>query len=190
MELLAAIFEFLIEHKDVLGSGAAVVAIVGVAWAVLTRPFSKDKKLDLTDDTIEKIASHNDKQGPKLSVAEFIRLRREMKADLEAELATAHADEKTLLAARIAELEKQLADPDTALTEAQEQIAKLEALLDRSGNDIGGDRIAEARDALERGDYSIADEIFAEIEVRRELEVRRPEGLRTNLKDRHRSQGP
>ena len=171
MEYYTAVLEFLTEHKDVLGSSAAVVAIAVVVWAVITRPFRKEKKLDLTDDTIEKIAPRRPEQGPQLTVAEFIHMRREMKADLEVDLATAHADEKDLLSARIGELEKQLADPDAALAEAQERVAKLEALLERSGNNIGGDRIAEARDALERGDYSIADDLFAEIEARRALEV-------------------
>jgi len=171
VEYYTAVLEFLTEHKDVLGSVAAVVAIFIFVWAVITRPFRKEKKLDLTDDTIEKIAPRRPEQGPQLTVADFIRVRREMKADLEADLATAHADEKALLSARIGELEKQLADPDAALAEAQERIAKLEALLERSGNNIGGDRIAEARDALERGDYSIADDLFAEIEAHRELEV-------------------
>ena len=48
---------------------------------------------------------------------------------------------------------------------------RLEALLERSGNDIGGDRIAQAKAALEKGDYSIADDIFAEIEARNTLAV-------------------
>ncbi|MCF6234219.1 MAG: tetratricopeptide repeat protein, partial [Rhodobacteraceae bacterium] len=94
-----------------------------------------------------------------------------MKADLEAELATAREDVKIQLSARIAELESQIANPEPALEVALKRIADLEALLERVGNDIGGDRIAEARAALERGDYSIADDLFAEIEVRRELEV-------------------
>ena len=171
MEYITLVLAFLTDNAAVLGSVAAVVAIFIFVWAVITRPFRKEKKLDLTDDTIEKIAPRRPEQGPQLTVADFIRVRREMKADLEADLATAHADEKALLSARIGELEKQLADPDAALAEAQERIAKLEALLERSGNNIGGDRIAEARDALERGDYSIADDLFAEIEAHRELEV-------------------
>ncbi|MFC3615224.1 tetratricopeptide repeat protein [Lutimaribacter marinistellae] len=47
----------------------------------------------------------------------------------------------------------------------------MEARLERFGNQIGGDRLAEARRALEQGDYSIADDLFAEIEERRRLEV-------------------
>ena len=50
--------------------------------------------------------------------------------------------------------------------EANIRISDLEDILERAGTDIGGDRIIEAKVALEKGDYSIADDIFAEIEAR------------------------
>jgi chromosome segregation ATPase len=87
-----------------------------------------------------------------LTTVEFIRLRRELKVDLEDELTRAEKTEKLGLRARIAELESQIATPDKSLAEAQKRITDLEALLDRSGNDIGGDRIKEAKAALEQGD--------------------------------------
>ncbi|NOX74743.1 MAG: tetratricopeptide repeat protein [Alphaproteobacteria bacterium] len=85
--------------------------------------------------------------------------------------AEAHGDEKNRLLAEIGALKDKLRDPHSALDEARTTIKNLEDLLERSGNDIGGDKIAEARVALERGDYSIADALFAEIEERRKLEV-------------------
>jgi uncharacterized protein YnzC (UPF0291/DUF896 family) len=72
--------------------------------------------------------------------------------DLEDELTRAEKTEKLWLRAHIAELESQIATPDKSLAEAQKRITDLEALLDRSGNDIGGDRIKEAKAALEQGD--------------------------------------
>jgi tetratricopeptide (TPR) repeat protein len=171
MSIWGEIQGFLTENAVVLGSAAAVVAVAGAGWAVVARLVRRKPKLDLSEETIERIAPRATELNPKLTTAEFIRIRREMKADLEAEFASAHAKEKQQLAARIADLESELANPEAALAEALERVADLEQRLDRLGNDIGGDRLAEAHAALDRLDYSIADDIFAEIEARREMEV-------------------
>ncbi len=112
--------------------------------------------------------------GKKLDVEDFLKIQRELKADLVAQQSsTDDAETKARLQARIAELEKRIAEPDDALAEAQKRIADLEALLEREGNEIGAERLDAARAALEKGDYSIADEIFAEIEAREQLAVQR-----------------
>jgi tetratricopeptide (TPR) repeat protein len=90
---------------------------------------------------------------------------------LEAKLADAHQEEKDLLQRQIDDLRTQIANPEHSLAEARKRIADLERLLDREANHIGGDRIARAKAALEQGDYSLADDIFAEIEARNELTV-------------------
>ncbi len=59
------------------------------------------------------------------------------------------------------------------MQEARKTIDKLEDGLTREGNSIGGDRMAEARQALEAGDFSIADALFAEIEDQEMLAVER-----------------
>src|SRR6056297_1275741 len=153
------------ERRRWLGCG------LSVRMGILKWPFSKPKPTQLAPDTIDQIKPPQAKDGPTLTVPEFIRLRRELKADLEAELAEAAEAEKSQLRARIAELEKHIANPDEALAEAQKRIKDLEALLDREANQIGADRIAEAKAALEQGDYSLADDIFAEIEAKNELAV-------------------
>ena len=166
---------FLKTYGVELGSVAALVAIATFAFKPVLSLISGKKEPDtltVVKETIKALSAEQSKDGPKLTVPELIRIRREMKADLEAELATADQPEKEQLRARIAELEKQIADPESALAEAQRRIADLEARLERSGNNIGGDRLAKARAALERGDFSIADEVFAEIEDRRELEAK------------------
>ncbi len=158
------------------GAGSAVgglIAIVLLIWGILKWPFQRNRPTDLSPETIEKIAAPKAKDGPALTTAEFIRIRRELKADLEAELAQAADAEKAQLTARIAELESQIANPDEALAAANRRIADLEALLEREGNEIAPDRIAEARTALEAGDFSLADDLFAEIEARAEMEVQR-----------------
>src|SRR6056297_2134914 len=169
--MLDAILGFLRMYGMELSAAGGLVAVFLFVWAILKWPFSKPKPTQLAPDTIDQIKPPQAKDGPTLTVPEFIRLRRELKADLEAELAEAAEAEKSQLRARIAELEKQIANPDAALAEAQKRIADLEALLDREANQIGADRIAEAKAALEQGDYSLADDIFAEIEAQNELAV-------------------
>ena len=169
-EIWATIEAWLIAEAAWLGPLGGIVGTLGVLVAWLKWPFKRDKPTELGEDTINRIAPQP-KDRTALTVPEFIRIRRELKADLEQELTEAAEAEKAQLTARIAELESQIANPEASLAEAQKRIADLEALLERSGNEIGGDRIAEARAALEAGDYSIADDIFAEIETRRALQV-------------------
>jgi tetratricopeptide (TPR) repeat protein len=109
--------------------------------------------------------------GDVLSMDLHLKLLEKREAQLKEQLAAAHEEEKTQLTAQIAELQRQISNPDASLEEARKRIADLEALLDREANHIGGDRIAEAKAALEQGDYSLADDIFAKIEARNELAV-------------------
>ena len=54
-----------------------------------------------------------------------------------------------------------------------QEISDLETALARFGNDVGGDRLAEARAALAKGDFSKADALWAEIEASADMEVGR-----------------
>ncbi len=81
--------------------------------------------------------------------------------------------EKVKLEQKIAELDRRLADVPKAFQEFKERIARLESILEREGNEIGNKKLVEARDALEKGDFSKADDLFAEIEAREELAVKR-----------------
>jgi uridylate kinase len=83
MEYLTVIYLFLQENAVVLGGGAAVVAIVGGGWAVVARPFRREQKVGLTEEAIERIGPRHTDLNPQLTTAEFIRIRRDMKADLE-----------------------------------------------------------------------------------------------------------
>lgn len=169
---MGAVILFLTEMSvEVWAAVVAVVSFVlgGIGW--FFGLFKKDTPVTLAEETVEALKKPAPEAGPELNVVDFIRIRRELKADLEAELAAATDEEKDQLHARIGELENQISNPDEALAEARKRIKDLEALLDRSGNQIGADRIAEARAALEKGDYSEADALFEEIEARRQLEV-------------------
>ncbi len=101
-------------------------------------------------------------------------LERELNArglEVDEKLSTASEGERARLEAEKAEIARRLADVEGALKEREEKIHKLEALLDRAGNEIGGDRLAEARAALRQGDFSKADDLFAEIEAREQMAV-------------------
>ena len=81
--------------------------------------------------------------------------------------------EKEKLLEEIAELNRRLADPEKYLQEEKERIASLQSALERESNEIGNEKLNEAKVALENGDFSKADEIFAEIQTREELAVKR-----------------
>ncbi len=168
MDWLLAFFS---QYGVPLGGAAAALAIIETVFKPFRKLFGGTPTVRLDEDTKAALAPSQAADGPALTVPEFIRLRRELKADLEEELAAAQDAEKDQLRARIAELENQINHPEEGLAELQKRNAELEALLERSGNEIGGDRLAEARVALEKGDYSIADDLFAEIEERRKLEI-------------------
>ena len=169
--MIEAVLAFLTEYAVELGGAAAGLAIVETVFKPFRRLFGKTETVKLDAETKAALAPVQAKDVTALTVPEFIRIRRELKADIELELETAHDSDKQVLRARIAELENQIANPTDALAEANKRIADLEEILDRAGNDIGGDRIIEAKAALELGDYSIADEIFAEIEAREQIAV-------------------
>ncbi len=165
-----AVLAFLTEYTEEAGAAGGLLAVGGAAWAIIKKPWKKPETVQLDAGTIRQIA-RDEKQSARNDVAYFIETRKALKAELEAELAEAHAEEKDQLRGRIAELEKQLTDPDAALAEAEKTIADLTARLERMGNEVGGERLAEARAALKNFDYSVADEIFAEVEARQELAV-------------------
>lgn len=161
------ILVFLEEWAAELGALAVIAGAIGWFFGL----FRKKPKTDLSDDTIEKIAPRPAQDGPSLTIPEFIRLRRELKADLEQEFTESNAADKERLRARIAELENQIANPEAALKEAQDRIVDLEARLTREGNTLGVDKLNAARAALAAGDYSAADDLFAEIEARDAMAV-------------------
>lgn len=92
---------------------------------------------------------------------------------LESDLAASRAKlEEVALASRkglwerIDALEERLADPETALAEAEKTVEELRIFLERDGNELGGPLLARARDALEHLDYRKAECVLEEIEER------------------------
>ncbi len=86
-------------------------------------------------------------------------------AEVEVALATATEAERTRPEAEKAEIARRLADIEGALAEREAKIRSLEALLAEAGSAVSVERLQEAREALSKGDFSKADNLFAEIEA-------------------------
>lgn len=141
--------------------------VLGAIWFIFTKLIAGRPVPDAQEPTA--VAS----RAGHLTLDQHLAILDKREEQLIQRLAAVHEDEKTILRKQLEELQSQRAYPEKSLAEARQRIADLETRLEREGNDIGGDRIAEARAALEQGDYSIADDIFAEIEARQDIEVQR-----------------
>jgi tetratricopeptide (TPR) repeat protein len=108
----------------------------------------------------------------KMTLEQFEARQQQAKDEIRAELEVAHGEDRTRLEGELAEVQRRLADLPAAFDEAQKTIADLNARLERMGNEIGGDRLAEARESMARLDFSVADEIFAEVEAKNDLNVK------------------
>jgi len=161
------VYAWLVEHALVLTAIGELFAILGVPLALLIWgvPFFRPR----TPPPIQSAEALP--AVAKLTIADFLEIRRQMRADLLQELKIADPSEAVILRARVDELERQIADPEPALATALEENARLKAQLDREGSYIGAEKLADAKAAVDRLDYRMADEIFAEIEERQKIEV-------------------
>ena len=92
-------------------------------------------------------------------------------AEIRSELEHAHSTERTLLKNQLDELFRQKIDPEEAMQQGRARIQDLEARLQRESNELGGEGLRAAQDALAGGDASLADALFAEIEARTKSSV-------------------
>ena len=109
----------------------------------------------------------------RMSVSDFQDALKRRAEEVRNDLATAHGDERILLENENAEIARQLADVQAAYAERQERIGELEASLARLSTDVDDDGLADARTALEAGDFSKADALLAAIEARADVAVSR-----------------
>ena len=97
-----------------------------------------------------------------------------LRRDLEgkhAQSSRADTAEIALLNMKIAEQERRLANPAESYQAYIARIAELEQLLENATVEIGDNRIKAATAALEAGNDTLADEIFAEVEALEEAAV-------------------
>ena len=109
--------------------------------------------------------------GVRMSVSEFQDELERRTEKVRNDLATAHGEERIRLENESAEVARQLADVQAAYAERQERIGELEESLTRLSTDVKDDRLADARTALDAGDFSKADDLLAAIEARADVTV-------------------
>ncbi|MEM9031195.1 MAG: tetratricopeptide repeat protein, partial [Pseudomonadota bacterium] len=96
-----------------------------------------------------------------LSLDDYEARQKKLRSEVEAEMEGKLGEERAQLQARLDEVDRRLADPDTALKAAEERIAELEARL---GNAETTEEQA-ARTALESGDLETARVMFERVEA-------------------------
>ena len=102
----------------------------------------------------------------QMTVEGFTEVQRKLRDEARADLAQAHGDERKRLEDKIDALNQRLANPDEALAQQHAIILDLEAQLTRRGNNIGDDRLADAKAALEQGDFAKARALFEDLQAR------------------------
>lgn len=103
--------------------------------------------------------------------AMFSAALQDREARVRAEMAEAGEAERRVLEAQLAAIDVQKADLERAHAEALNQLAALVERLDALASALPADRLAAARQALTRGDRSLADDLFAEIEAQTQSSV-------------------
>jgi tetratricopeptide (TPR) repeat protein len=142
--------------------GLAIAAL----WFFLKLPFQKGRKQSKPEAPGETISPAPSVPVITLTLIDFQAQLDAREKAVSAKLKDAHTEDRALLQAQLEELARQRTDPEPALKQAQARIADLENRLSREGNDLGAENLDAARAALETGDYSVADDLFAEIEAR------------------------
>ncbi|MFS4437895.1 hypothetical protein ACMA5I_06760 [Paracoccaceae bacterium GXU_MW_L88] len=89
-------------------------------------------------------------------------LRREFSESRRADKAE-HREAISRLESELAELRRRLSEPERDYAAYQKRIGELEQLLKQASGAVSEERIYEAREALNRGNLTIADKIFAEV---------------------------
>lgn len=117
---------------------------------------------------IESYEAHVKRRLDKLSA----RLTSEHSNQIRANTAE-HQLEINQLQTQISEYQRRLANPQAAYDEYIAKIAELEQLLQEATIEIGENHIMDAQAAIHAGDYTKADDIFAEVEELEHKAVKR-----------------
>lgn len=93
--------------------------------------------------------------------------------EVQAQIRDASGEQLQLLTRKREEYETRLADIEPAFEQATARIAELEAIIEREGNLLGAEDLAEAEAALANGDFDAAEQLLIRIEDQGDLEVKR-----------------
>ncbi|MDD7970563.1 tetratricopeptide repeat protein [Roseinatronobacter alkalisoli] len=167
--------DFIRDEATVLQALAAMAALVLFVWGMLwgLGRFVRWLWVTPAPAKVDATITYADNQT-RLTLPDFIRIRRDLKAEILEELGrTDVVEERAQLQARIDELTAQINDPESAFAAERKRLADLEARLLREGNELGADRLQAAIDALRQGDTDLAEGIFSEIAEREAMAVQR-----------------
>ncbi len=158
--ILTRFWDWLGDKKNLARFGAiiAALALVGTFVGWVTGLFEGKPPITV-------IATPTDQPFLVMTKEDFEAELEKRATEVEAALATATEAERTRLEAEKAEIARRLADIEGALAERDAKIRNLEALLLEAGSAVSVERLQEAREALSKGDFSKADDLFAEIEA-------------------------
>ena len=165
------------DHQDRITAIAAafgmLVAVLGAfstaLWWIITRRRKQDDPP--RPGPVPPLVDPSNGPVITLTLKDYEQRLADRAAEVRREMETASEEKMAVLRAELAELERQRAEPEEALAALQTRIADLEARLSREANTLDPEKLASARAALEKGDFSLADDLFADIEARTELEV-------------------
>ena len=107
----------------------------------------------------------------RMSVSGFQDALERRAEEVRIDLATAHGEERIRLQNEIAEVARQLADLQAAYSERQQRAGEVESSLVRLSTHVDDDGLADARTALDAGDFSKADDLLEAIEARAAVTV-------------------
>ncbi len=160
---------------DLVALLLAVLGIIGSAIWWLARKLRGQRGGDYGNGETPRPSNGPTSPQPMVTMTlEDFQNKLEVRAqEVRAELAASTGTNAERSQSELDELERQLANITVFYEKAWARIVELERLLVREGNDIGVERLQIAREKLERGDYSEADAIFAEIKARDGLAVER-----------------
>ena len=170
LSLVAWLVAFLTENAVALGGAAALLAIIETVFSpfrAIARWLRKPERILIANP--EAIAGTPLAPPPntmQMDVATFTALQSKLRDEARVDLAKAHGEERKRLEDKIDALNQRLANPEEALAQQHAIILDLEAQLTRRGNDIGGDRLAEAKAALEAGNFTAARALFEDLQGR------------------------
>jgi len=160
----ATLLQAIAAGTAILGFGGAVIwgAFRLIRWAVTKpKPVQVEARVTFADEQT------------RLTMPEFLRMRKLLRDDIIAELDRADDEERRRLQARIDDLTAQINDPEGAFEAERKRLADLEDKLLREGNELGAERLNSAIAKLRAGNTDEAEAIFSEIAAREAMAVQR-----------------
>jgi len=174
---LIDLIDFLRANAVVIVAISGLVTISGFMLLPLRHLFGRRRKPDRIEIVNpQALATAQAPAAPSqpvltLTLEQFEDRLARREAEIRAELSQARIREHTLLKNELEELYRLKSDPEAAMEERRERMRDLDTRLQRESNEFGGAGLRAAQDALTRGDPSLADALFAEIEAQSERAV-------------------